>query len=491
MRTGGRQGRVNAARIIAGLTVVVLTATGCAGQQVTGDLQTVGDVAGLPVTHFESGLKDGAPKPDVRAEGATDVIEDRLALAAIADVTDYWDEQMPQHFGEKFKHVAKLMSYDPEGEAQQVCGTSTKDMALNAFYCPTNDLVAWDRKVLLPLLREKFGDMAIAAVLAHEFGHAVQTRLGEKAGINDGTSTIVKEQQADCFTGSYMRWIAEEKSKYYELSTSDGVNEVLGALFMIRDAPGAHANEQGAHGSGFDRTYAVQLGFEEGAPRCADIDQAEVDERITEVPFKNATDQAQQGQAPITAGTMVHVQKSLDQAFSATGVDPPQIVEGDATCEQGRSTPPVSYCRQANEVNIDLTTLEKIGQPADQVGELTGKKSADAGLGDFAVFSEVASRYVQGIQQGVGAPTEGGQAGLRTACLVGAWAKFANNPDDNDSSLYLSPGDLDEAIAELLQPRSLLAADINGHRVANGFARIEALRNGYLKGSSVCTETYK
>ncbi|MBB3665885.1 MULTISPECIES: neutral zinc metallopeptidase [Prauserella salsuginis group] len=490
MRTGGRPGRIAAARIIAGMAVVALTATGCAGEQVTGELQTVGDVAGLPVTHFESGLKDNAAKPDVQAEGATDAMEDRLALASIADVTDYWDEQMPEHFGEKFEHVDKLMSYDPEGDSQEVCGTNTRDMALNAFYCPPEDLVAWDRGVLLPLLREKFGDMAVAAVLAHEFGHAVQTRLGDKAGIDEGTSTIVKEQQADCFTGSYMRWIAEGDSKYFELSTSDGVNEVLGALFLIRDAPGAHANEQGAHGSGFDRTYAVQLGFEEGAKRCAEIDKAEVDQRITEVPFKNATDQAQQGQAPITAGTMVHVQRSLDQAFSGSGVDAPEIVEGDGTCDQGRSTPPVSYCQQGNEVNIDLATLEKIGQPADQVGELTGEKSPDAGLGDFAVFSEVASRYVQGIQHGVGAPTEGGQAGLRTACLVGAWAQYANDPNSG-STLYLSPGDLDEAIAELLQPRSLLAADISGHRVANGFARIEALRNGFLDGSSVCTETYK
>jgi len=489
MNTGGRRTRVTAVRIAAVFSAVALVLTGCAGEQVTGELQTEGDVAGLPVTHFDSGLKDGAPTPDLKAEGATDSHADQLALASVADVTDYWEKEMPRDFDEKFKPVSELLSYDPTSTAKEVCGANTADLAMNAFYCPLNDMVAWDRKVLLPLLEEKFGEMAVTAVLSHEFGHAVQTRLGEKAGIDDSTSTIVKEQQADCFMGAHMRWIAEGNSKYFELSTSDGLNEVLGALFMIRDPAGADFSEEGAHGSGFDRTYAVQLGFEEGGARCAESDQAEADERITEVPFKNAADRETRGEADISWTTMEYVQMSLDDAFSGAGVDAPKLVEGDGTCRRGVSTPPVSYCEQDNEVNLDMTTLAEIGQPADQQAEMTGQESPDAGLGDFAAFSEVASRYVQGIQKGVGAPAKGSQAGLRTACLVGAWAQYVNSP--NGKGLYLSPGDLDEAIAELLQPRSLLAADIEGHRVANGFARIEALRNGFLEGSQACTDTYK
>ncbi|WP_369822264.1 hypothetical protein [Saccharomonospora sp. CUA-673] len=41
-----------------------------------------------------------------------------------------------------------------------------------------------------------------------------------------------------------------------------------------------------------------------------------------------------------------------------------------------------------------------------------------------------------------------------------------------------------------MQPRSMLAADIEGHQVANGFARIEALRNGFFEGSQICSENY-
>ncbi|MER6791736.1 aminopeptidase, partial [Amycolatopsis mediterranei] len=85
-----------------------------------------------------------------------------------------------------------------------------------------------------------------------------------------------------------------------------------------------------------------------------------------------------------------------------------------------------------------------------------------------------------------GASIDNANAGLRTACLVGAWAAFTNRPGD----LRLSAGDLDEAIADLLQPESLVSADVNGKRPDSGFDRVEALRRGYLEGSPVCSKQY-
>ena len=63
--------------------------------------------------------------------------------------------------------------------------------------------------MLLPSLREANGDMAITMVLAHEYGHAIQkmARLNKK-----GTPALVAEQQADCFAGVYLRWVAEGNS---------------------------------------------------------------------------------------------------------------------------------------------------------------------------------------------------------------------------------------------------------------------------------------
>lgn len=66
--------------------------------------------------------------------------------------------------------------------------------------------MAWDRGVLLPIGSKYFGDVAVAEVIGHEYGHAVQ----RMAGLTDrSTPTLVAEQQADCFAGTYIRWVAE------------------------------------------------------------------------------------------------------------------------------------------------------------------------------------------------------------------------------------------------------------------------------------------
>lgn len=232
--------------LIALTAVLTLSACNDKGGEAGPDADKVsdGNVAGLPVTHFESGLKSDAPTPNLEVKNATDSVEDKIAIASIADVSEYWTQEMPAHFGQQFEPVKQLQSYDPTTDREEVCGASLKDAAMNAFFCPPEDLVAWDRKQLLPLLNEEFGPMAIVTVLGHEFGHAVQYRLGEKAGMTKNTSTLVKEQQADCFTGGYFRWMAEEKSKYFQVSTSEGVNQVLASLFMIRDQAGQSAKDR-------------------------------------------------------------------------------------------------------------------------------------------------------------------------------------------------------------------------------------------------------
>src|SRR4029078_573085 len=91
--------------------------------------------------------------------------------------------------------------------------------------------IGWDRGELLPALRKAYGDMGITMGLAHEYGHALQ----QQADLNrKGTPTLVKEQQADCFAGGYMRWVAEDKSPRFSLSTSEGLNNVLAAVLAVR-----------------------------------------------------------------------------------------------------------------------------------------------------------------------------------------------------------------------------------------------------------------
>ncbi|MGV0803916.1 peptidase, partial [Mycolicibacterium elephantis] len=49
------------------------------------------------------------------------------------------------------------------------------------------------------------------------------------------TPTLVAEQQADCLAGVYMRWVAEDNSSRFTLSTGEGLNNVLAAVIAFRD----------------------------------------------------------------------------------------------------------------------------------------------------------------------------------------------------------------------------------------------------------------
>lgn len=459
----------------------------CTGLPVAGKPSAAGQidtrtVGGREATDGPTGPREGVPDAQLKVENGDGSEMDRLAINALADIYDYWTEQMPANFdGHTFTPIRRLVSYDSEGKAMRICEQSTAEL-VNAFYCGMDDSVSWDRGVLLPMLDKQFGPMSVVAVLAHEMGHAVQFRLLDKSNIDQSTPTIVKEQQADCYSGAFFRYVADGRAKHFQINTGEGLNKVLATLFFIRDPAGLSANTRGAHGLAFDRVFAFQEGYNKGPKRCAAMDVSEINSRITEKE-RTDKDEAAKGEANITdQGVFDAFKNSLDEAFKDNGATPPQIRDNGARCANGQSTPPATYCVEENLVAIDLAKLTRIATLPTR-GQEPGEDGA--GIGDFAAFAEVASRYTLAIQKSIGAPLEGTATGLRTACLTGAWTGFVDKPGPQ---LRLAVGDLDEAVAELLSDDSLIAADVNGAQIKVGFARVEAFRRGYFEGSGPCTE---
>ncbi len=484
-------------RVAVALALAVGLLGGCGGTPVTGRPRGVGDIdagtaAGIPVNNNgPSGPRRGAPDATLPVENADGGTMDKLAVNALSDIYDYWSERMPADFdGQQFAPIKRLASYDSKGAAIKLCGQSTADL-VNAFYCNADDSVAWDRGVLLPMLNKQFGPMSVVAVLAHEMGHAVQFRLGAKSNITQNTPTIIKEQQADCYAGGFFRWVAEGKAKHFDINTGTGLNHVLATMFFIRDPAGLSASKQGAHGLAFDRVFAFQAGFSEGPTRCARMNQDEINSRVAEKERTEAEmETSHNGDVQFDSKKVQDLLKtSLDEALSQTNNQkPPTISYTGATCPQGKSTPPVSFCQADNTIAIDAKTMEKIATPPKK-GQEPGVDGA--GIGDFAAFAEIASRYSLAIQKSVGAPLDGDKTGLRTACLTGAWAKFTDlSGNATESKLRLAVGDLDEAVAELLQDTSLIAADVNGKQVPSGFARVESFRIGFYEGDKGCATQF-
>jgi predicted metalloprotease len=481
--------RTSALRSALALTAALVTAlplAGCA-TQVTGNARAVGEidtrsVGGKPVTDGPTGPREGVPDAQLSYENGDSGPMDRLAINAVSDIYEYWTEQLPANFdGTKFEPLQRLVSYDSEGTAVKICEQSTAKL-VNAFYCGKDDSISWDRGQLLPKLDKQFGPMAVVTVLAHEMGHAIQFRLLEKSNIDQTTPTIVKEQQADCYAGTFFAHVADGKAKHFQLNSGEGLNRILATMFFIRDPAGLSANTRGAHGLAFDRVFAFQEGYTKGPRRCAEMDSDEINKRIAEKK-RDEQDEATKGEAPITEDRVFAAfRKSLEQAFQGNDVSLPQIRDDGARCDNGEATSPATYCPDENVVSIDIDKLKKIATPPKRAQE----PGADgAGIGDFAAFAEIASRYALAVQKGLGGSLEGEDAGLRTACLTGAWAGFVDKPGP---PIRLAVGDLDEAVAELLQDNSLIAADVKGNQTPIGFARVEAFRLGYFQGAPRCTQ---
>jgi predicted metalloprotease len=490
MTLRGTRGRHRLAGAVLPLVLLALL-TACAGEEITGSAHPTGDidpgnVAGLPATEGPSGLRQGVPDAKLKVADYAGTAMDKLAVDSLSDIFDFWTQVMPKDFGKQFTPVRTLTSFDSNGANVQVCRQNSQGVE-NAFYCPVDDSVSWDRGTLLPVLDKMFGQMAVVTVFAHEMGHAIQFRLGS---VNDATPTIVKEQQADCYAGAFIRWVADGNAKHFRISTGDGLNQVLATMMFIRDQVGTTAVDPQAHGSSFDRVTAFQFGFTSGPVRCNKIDYQEVRQRITELGFTQAS-QADDN-VPVDPTTLALLEQSLTAAFTQNKATPPTIVNAGGQCQDtdapGDAPPPATYCPQDNTVSVDTARLNKLAAlpTNDQLGV------SDTGLGDFAAFAEVASRYVLGVQKSLGIPLDDQNAGLRTACLTGAWAGVIRHriQDGPQQQLLLGPGDLDEAVAELLSPTSLIAADVNGNRVPAGFARVAAFQVGFLQGSKLCTTQF-
>jgi predicted metalloprotease len=450
------------------LASVVVTVALVAGCSTSLDVTTVD---GLRITTGASGPKPGAPDSGRQVAQSDGSRIDRLAANAVADVETFWQEQFTVQVQGPFSPIKQLISYDSTGSPLRVCGSSTAGL-VNAFYCSAGDIVAWDRGELLPMLTDSFGEISVVAVLAHELGHAVQFRLG----LPQSAPSIVKEQQADCYTGAYFRWVAEGSSDRFEVSTGPGLNQILSTLFFIRDSAGTSFSADGAHGNAFDRVSAFQFGFEAGSARCAKIDAAEVQSRVTQTGFAADEPDVGLGKGNLRVDdkqALEDLAGSLRIAFPTV----PPFSTGRSPCP--KPTSPASFCQSASSVTVDLKQLVKIGTPPQRGGK--------GGIGDFAAFAEVASRHALAAQKAAGQPIEGPAAAQRTACLTGAWASTI--VAGKNAPLRLSPGDLDEAIAEMLTPTSLIAADANGLSVPAGFARVDAFRTGFSAGQAACQST--
>lgn len=439
-------------------------------------------VAGMPATDGPSGLRPVPENPTRDVMGTDDGDMDELGRQTISDIEQFWEANYEESFDGSFKPVTELISWDANGfDDTEFCGDSTYGI-VNAGYCLDDHTIGWDRGELLPALDRAHGDMGVTMVLAHEYGHAIQYHSGMA---DDDTPTLVAEQQADCLAGAYMRWVAEDQSPRFTLSTGEGLNNVLAAVIGFRDPllnvddPEVGVDE---HGSAFERVSAFQFGFTDGVQACASIDMREIGQRRGDLPVLLPEDHT--GELAITEKSVQDVIAALNTVFSPN--NPPELSFEPADCPDAQPSPPVSFCPATNTIAVDLPQLETMGAQADNEDDVS------LATGDNSAYSVLMSRYMQAIQQEHGGVAlDNAEAALRTACLTGVatakLSKDSSTPDGN--TITLTAGDVDEAVSGILT-NGLAASDVNGESVPSGFSRIDAFRVGVLGDQERCFKRF-
>lgn len=405
----------------------------------------------------------GAARPVVEPVADADV-----AQTAVIALQDYWRTQFPSAFGRPWRDIGRFLPVHARDRTVP-CVRSTADVSGQAFYCPSADAVVWDADGLIPTVLRDDGPTGVLVVLAHEVGHAVQTRLGLDALQARQPSrypTILLEAMADCDAGVALAHFAQNPPPGLALG-ADERDRAMSALIAFRDPLGVEPGDSGAHGNAFDRVSAFQDGYDGSATTCSTM--TITNRAFTQRAFGSRADAARRGNLPVDQ-LLDSVGADAPTAFARfaaaaglPGWQPPALRTTAGRCAVGAQGP-AAWCPADNAVVVDRAA---VAQLEDE-------------FGDFAGAALIAGRYGLATLEALRKPSTGAGA----ICLAGA---YTGGLLSARGSFTLSPGDLDEAV-EVLLTRDWAGRDTAGalDPRQHGYERIGLFRKGVLGGAQAC-----
>ena len=152
---------------------------------------------------------------------------------------------------------------------------------MGPFYCPLDRGIYIDT-TFFNELATKFGaggDFAQYYVVAHEFGHHIQTLTGASARVREiqqrssreeGNAASVRlELQADCYAGV---WAAQNRDRLEPGDIEEGLRaaQAIGDDTLQKQAQGRVVPDSFTHGSSAQRMTWLRRGLETGDPAQCD-----------------------------------------------------------------------------------------------------------------------------------------------------------------------------------------------------------------------------
>jgi len=199
--------------------------------------------------------------------------EGEFVKILLADNEDVWTQIFEEN--NLTFEAPKLILFS--GQVETACGGASS--ASGPFYCPSDRTIYMDMS-FFEELRNKFGakggDFAVAYVIAHEFGHHIQTLLGTSGKVHqlqqsksekEGNKlSVALELQADFYAGL---WTHYNENKNAMLEEGD-IEEALSAANAVGDdaiqkkMQGQVVPDSFTHGTSEQRMYWFNRGFESG-----------------------------------------------------------------------------------------------------------------------------------------------------------------------------------------------------------------------------------
>ena len=213
------------------------------------------------------GLGGGAVEPGGTLQPQSDT--DQQLAYIVESIELFWEEEF-QAAGKDYPET-RLVLFE-EG-TQSACGPASS--ATGPFYCPADQKVYLDLGFFDDLVSRfgaRGGDFALAYVVAHEYGHHIQTVLGISQKVQElaqqdpsrqNDLSVRQELQADCLAGVWARSAASDLEPG-DIEEAISAAEAVGDDRIQEATTGRINPESWTHGSAQQRVQWFTTGYRSG-----------------------------------------------------------------------------------------------------------------------------------------------------------------------------------------------------------------------------------
>lgn len=230
---------------------------------------------GFDVTPLLQG-QGGVPQIQSGSGELTQADQDaaQFVSVALADTETFWTKIFSEQLNGRRYNPGKLVLF--KGVTQSACGGASG--ATGPFYCPGDKKIYLDTDFFTTMSRQMGagGDFAAAYVVSHEVAHYVQDELGILGKANQRRArasrqesnliSVMIELQADCFSGVWARYAAEQLGTVERGDFAEALNAArqVGDDTIQRKAGGYVQPENFTHGSSEQRQRWFERGLRSG-----------------------------------------------------------------------------------------------------------------------------------------------------------------------------------------------------------------------------------